>query len=149
MSLLTDTSVEPVLELRQALQRRLRLNRNYGTVVVICLGCVTLTAAEDWPHWRGSRGRGLLQEASGWNGSRWIDSKPTWEANVGEGASSPLLAGEQVFTLGHRDGQNIVSCLDATTGKATWTTSYKTPRYAPQRDWGRRVVFGTVLDAGV
>lgn len=89
----------------------------------------TLTLAEDWPHWRGSRRNGVIQDASGWNGSQWIDPKPTWTATIGEGASSPLLIGDQVFTLGFRDGQNVVSCLESSTGKVTWTTSYKTPRY--------------------
>ena len=86
-------------------------------VVVVGLCVPALASAEDWPHWRGSQRNGLIKEVSGWNGSRWIDSKPTWNANVGEGASSPLLIGEQVFTLGHRDGQNIVSCLESSTGK--------------------------------
>ena len=89
------------------------LSRTFWVTVAISLGCVTLAVAEDWPSWRGSQRTGILNEASGWNGSRWIDSKPTWTANVGEGASSPLLIGEQVFTLGHRDGQNIVSCLES------------------------------------
>lgn len=105
------------------------MSRIVWLIVVIGLGSLSPAKAEDWPHWRGSQRNGLLKEASGWNGSRWIDPKPTWEASVGEGASSPLLTGEQVFTLGHRDGQNIVSCLDAATGKLAWTASYNTPRY--------------------
>lgn len=105
-----------------------RVRRSLMAVVAGLCGTV-LASAEDWPHWRGSQRHGVIQEASGWNGSRWIDSKSTWSANVGEGASSPLLVGDHVFALGHRDGQNVVSCLEASTGKVAWTTSYKTPRY--------------------
>ena len=118
-----------VASLGRSFRGRLSLNRRFWTTVAISLGCITLAVAEDWPRWRGSQRNGLLKEESGWNGSRWIDSKPKWTANVGEGASSPLLINEQVFTLGHRDGQNIDSCLEASTGKIAWTTSYKTPRY--------------------
>ena len=66
--------------------------RSQPLLLVVVVGlCVTvLASAEDWPHWRGSQRNGLIKEVSGWNGSRWIDSKPTWTANVGEGASSPL-----------------------------------------------------------
>ncbi len=108
---------------------RSRRPRRIGTVATIVWSLAVLGSAEDWLHWRGSQRHGVIQEASGWNSSRWIDSKPTWTANVGEGASSPLLVGEQIFALGHRDGQNIVLCLEAQTGKVAWTTSYKTPRY--------------------
>ena len=108
---------------------RSRRPRRIGAVAMIGWSIAVLASAEDWAHWRGSQRHGVIQEASGWNGSRWIDSKPTWTANVGEGASSPLLVGEQIFALGHRDGQNIVSCLNAQTGEAVWTVSYKTPRY--------------------
>ena len=101
----------------------------FGTLLVISLSATLWAAAEDWPRWRGPQRNGVVQETSGWNGSRWIDVKATWVANVGEGASSPLAIGPHVFTLGYRDGQNVVSCLEAQTGAVAWTTTYQTPRY--------------------
>ena len=97
--------------------------------VLICFGSASTAFTADWPHWRGGQHNGLVSEASGWNGSSWINSKPTWTASVGEGASSPLVIGERVFTLGFRDGQNVVSCLETVSGKTVWTTSYVTKEY--------------------
>ena len=93
------------------------------------LQAVQGTAAAEWPHWRGGNRNGVVEQHSGWNGSRWIDEKTIWSGNVGEGGSSPLLVDKQIFTLGYRDGQNIISCLDAETGKSLWTATYKTPKY--------------------
>ncbi len=98
-------------------------------ILSLCLSQSLGTSAADWPHWRGPQRDGVVSEASAWDGSRWIDSKPTWTANVGEGASSPLVIGQQIFTLGHRDGLNIVSCLASPTGNVVWSTTYKSPRY--------------------
>lgn len=89
----------------------------------------TTASAEDWPHWRGNTRNGVVAEKSGWNGEHWINPKPDWNVQVGEGASSPLVVGQQVFTLGHRDGRDIVSCLEASTGKPTWTANYTAPKY--------------------
>ena len=86
-------------------------------------------AAEDWPHWRGKSRNGVVAEKSGWNGEHWINSRPDWTARVGEGASSPLIVGQQVFTSGHRDGRDIVTCLEASTGKPIWTANYTAPKY--------------------
>ncbi|MBI5759211.1 MAG: PQQ-binding-like beta-propeller repeat protein [Planctomycetales bacterium] len=113
---------------------------NYGTnsfsvslrislTVLSCFISISIASADDWPHWRGGQRNGHVNETSGWNGSRWIGSKPTWTASVGEGASSPLVIGGQVFTLGHRDGNDVVSCLDANTGKVVWEMSYPTKLY--------------------
>lgn len=97
--------------------------------VLICFGSASTAFTADWAHWRGGQHNGRVSEASGWNGSSWINSKPTWTASVGEGASSPLVIGERVFTLGFRDGQNVVSCLETVSGKTVWTTSYVTKEY--------------------
>lgn len=88
-----------------------------------------LVSADDWPHWRGVRRNGIVSEPSGWNGRRWIDPQPTWTVNVGEGASSPLVIGPQLFALGHRDGEDVVSCLETATGQTVWSTTYKTGKY--------------------
>ena len=56
----------------------LRLSRTLWATVVICLGCITPATSEDWPRWRGLQRNGLLKAVSGWNGSRWVDSNPTW-----------------------------------------------------------------------
>lgn len=88
-----------------------------------------IARADDWPHWRGPSRNDIVASSSGWDGQNWISSKPLWTAQVGEGASSPLLVKGQVFTLGHGNGQDVVSCLEATTGKLVWSVSVPARRY--------------------
>ena len=85
--------------------------------------------AADWPHWRGPNRTGVTDEASGWTGDAWLADKPAWTKRVGEGASSPIVAGERVFTLGWEDGKDTLRCLSAKDGKQLWAQSYKCPRY--------------------
>ncbi len=89
---------------------------------------LTLQAA-DWPHWRGPNRTGVTDEASGWTGDAWLPDKPAWSAKLGEGASSPIVVGERVFTLGWEDGKDTLRCLSAKDGKELWSQSYKCPRY--------------------
>src|SRR5947208_16280565 len=91
---------------------------------------LTLSAfAADWPHWRGPDRNGITDESSGWTGEQWLADKPAWTATVGEGASSPIVVGERVFTLGWEDGNDTLRCLSAKDGKLVWSQSYKCPRY--------------------
>lgn len=85
--------------------------------------------AADWPHWRGPNRDGTTAEPSGWTGTAWLAEKPLWGAKVGEGASSPLVAGDRVYALGHDGGKDVVRCLDAATGKELWAAEYTAPRY--------------------
>src|SRR5579884_2793861 len=85
----------------------------------------------DWPQFLGpqrnctSTETGLLQS--------WDEKGPPvlWQMNVGEGYSSPVIAGERLV-LFHRVGdEEIVECLDAAKGKELWkhreTTNYRDP----------------------
>lgn len=91
---------------------------------------LTLSAfGADWPHWRGPNRTGITDEASGWDGIAWLADKPIWSAKLGEGASSPIVAGDRVFALGWDDGKDTLRCLGAKDGKQLWAQSYKCPRY--------------------
>jgi outer membrane protein assembly factor BamB len=98
-------------------------------------GLLILTAflplpAADWPHWRGPQRNDTSTEESGWKpGMPWLPRDVAWSVNVGEGSTSPVVVQGRLFTLGWRDGQDHVVCLDATTGKRQWRVSYKAPRY--------------------
>jgi len=83
----------------------------------------------DWPHWRGPNRTDITDESSGWDGKSWLADKPVWTATVDQGASSPLVVGERVFTLGWRDDKDTVRCLSAKDGTQLWSVSYKCPRY--------------------
>ncbi|HEY3788716.1 MAG TPA: PQQ-binding-like beta-propeller repeat protein [Urbifossiella sp.] len=85
--------------------------------------------AADWPHWRGPSRTGITDEPSGWTGNKWLADPPAWTATVGEGASSPLVVGDRVFTLGWESGKDTLRCLNAKDGKMVWSVNYKCPKY--------------------
>jgi outer membrane protein assembly factor BamB len=102
-------------------------------VVAICavpaMDCVLVSRAkaDDWPHWRGPARGDVVSESSGWRGGRWLPERPDWTANVGAGATSPVVVGGRLFTMGWRDGSDRVVCLDAATGREIWSASYRSP----------------------
>lgn len=102
-----------------------------GLVVVVwSVICSTVPlVAEDWPHWRGPNRNDIVAESSGWTAKGWIENRPSWKAKVGEGSSSPIVVGERLFTMGWRDQQDSVYCLNAATGKEIWSVSYECPQY--------------------
>jgi outer membrane protein assembly factor BamB len=85
--------------------------------------------ASDWPHWRGPQRNDIVAENSGWKDGRWAAEKPVWEAEVGEGSTSPLIAGGRLYVMGWGGGEDHVRCLEARTGKPVWAVSYKCPQY--------------------
>jgi outer membrane protein assembly factor BamB len=81
-----------------------------------------LGAAFDWPQWRGpnrddvSKETGLLKQ---WPAD---GPKKLWSfTNAGQGYSGFSVVGGKLFTMGTRDGGEILICLDANTGKELWT----------------------------
>ena len=86
------------------------------------LSAVALNAANDWPQWRGpdrtdvSKESGLLKQ---WPAQ---GPKQLWVfKNAGNGYSGPAIVGGKLFTMGTRDGAEILLALDADTGKELWT----------------------------
>src|SRR4051812_9107040 len=101
-----------------------------GLALGLGLGLNPTSADElNWPHWRGPARNGLSPETSGWNEKAWPPQKPAWSRGVGAGASSPLVVGDRVFVMGWRGEQDVVSCLDATSGRELWKAAYKAPQY--------------------
>ena len=78
----------------------------------------------EWPMWRGAKAD-LISREVGWEFA-WPEAGPPklWTANVGIGFSSFSVADGRLYTMGHKDGNEIVHCLDAETGKSLWTHSY-------------------------
>jgi len=87
----------------------------------ISLLAVTPVASTDWPQWRGparddiSKETGLLKE---WPAE---GPKKLWSfTNAGNGYSGFAVAGGKLFTLGTRDGGEILITLDAAKGTELW-----------------------------
>jgi hypothetical protein len=79
-------------------------------------------AADDWPQFRGPKRDGVSTE-KGLLAS-WPKDGPklVWSfKNAGLGFSSLAIASGKLYTLGTRDKDEIVLCLDATSGNEQWT----------------------------
>lgn len=103
------------------------------TELAVVLCCLILPGttilADDWPHWRGPNRNDIISESSGWTADGWRSSESAWRQNVGEGSTSPIVVGDQLFVMGWRDQNDFVYCLHARTGKENWSVSYKCPQY--------------------
>jgi outer membrane protein assembly factor BamB len=101
----------------------------HTAMALFVLLSVEAAGAEDWPGWRGPQHNGHSREAAHYvAGSAW-PGKPAWEARVGEGAASPVVASGKVYAMGWEGERDHIRCLDAKTGKVLWSTSARSPRY--------------------
>lgn len=87
------------------------------------LASALLTAAADWPQWRGpdrtdiSKEAGLLKQ--------WPEGGPklAWiNKDVGLGYSGYAIAGGKLFTVGLRGDTELLIAVDAKSGKELWAT---------------------------
>lgn len=85
--------------------------------LALALVLASTSFAADWSHYRGPAQDGSTTESL----SALPAPKELWRAKVGTGLSSVVVAGGKLFTAGFRDGQEVLQCLDAKTGKPVWT----------------------------
>lgn len=100
----------------------MRIAEKIGVAAVVLVLCTT-AFAEDWPKWRGPRGDGISQEknwAKPWQG----ELKKAWSLSVGTGYASPVAADGKVYLLAQKDDQEVLTCLDAASGKVIWAEGY-------------------------
>ena len=92
-------------------------------LVPVLLASALVTAAADWPQWRGpnrddiSKETGLLKS--------WPEGGPklAWlNKDVGLGYSGYAIAGGKLFTLGLRGDTEFLIAVDVKTGKELWAT---------------------------
>ena len=98
-----------------------------GILVGVCIVLPTITprvAADDWPFFRGPHNNGVSLE-SGWL-VQWPKSGPrvAWRKDLGIGASSFVVVGNRVISMGNRQDTDTVWCLDAESGRVVWQYDY-------------------------
>jgi outer membrane protein assembly factor BamB len=77
-----------------------------------------------WNRWRGPHFNGMSHETD------WIPEFPRegpkmlWRQKIGVGFSSLAIANERVYTMGNKNDHDVVTCIDAETGKIIWNTGY-------------------------
>jgi outer membrane protein assembly factor BamB len=79
----------------------------------------TAASAQDWPGWRGAARDGRL---TGFKPpAEWPkELKQGWQIEVGEGHASPALVDGRLYVFVRRGGDEVLACLDASTGKELW-----------------------------
>ncbi|HET9705385.1 MAG TPA: hypothetical protein VFP85_15185, partial [Vicinamibacterales bacterium] len=92
-------------------------------VGLFILAAASNSAAQDWTQWRGPARDGVIPPA--------VIPKPWpatvtrgWAVEVGEGYSSPVVAGGRVFLHSRRDPEEIVTAIDLATGSVVWQQNY-------------------------
>jgi outer membrane protein assembly factor BamB len=89
-------------------------------VVLLCANCVW---AQDWPQWRGLNRDGKVTGFK--TPETWPkELKEKWKVTVGNGDATPALVGEKLYVFSRQDGNEVLRCLDAATGKEIWKESY-------------------------
>ena len=95
-------------------------------------------SADDWRCFRGPNHNGVSAE-TGWMVQRpGTGPKVAWRTDVGIGASSVVVAGGRLVTMGSCKEKNeeIVWCLDAHDGSTLWQFKYASPFDARQFEGG-------------
>lgn len=90
---------------------------------MLILGMTTSAFSQDWPQWRGANRDGKV---SGFEAPKlWpaeLDLK--WKITVGLGDASPVMAGGKLYSFTRMEGDEVIMCLDASTGKEIWQNKY-------------------------
>jgi outer membrane protein assembly factor BamB len=95
-----------------------------GVSILILLSLAAIVQADDWPVW-GGKNRDFIVNATGLADS-WPASGPKkiWSRALGDGYS-PIAEEAGVLYTGFRRGSNdVVTALDAATGKTIWEYEY-------------------------
>jgi len=81
--------------------------------------------APSWPQWRGAARDGVatFDAPRAWPASL----TKVWEAQVGVGHSSPVIAGGKVVVHTREGAREVVRAFDLVTGKGLWQEAYDAP----------------------
>lgn len=100
----------------------------FRTLFVLGMFACGLTAAEaqDWTQWRGPQRDGTVAARNA--PDSWPKSlRRVWRTEVGEGYSSPVVAGGRAFVHSRRDPEEIVTAVNLSDGKVIWQQKYSAP----------------------
>lgn len=95
--------------------------RSLLVAVLVSFSGIALLA--QWPQWRGPNRDGVVAAAN--VPAAWpATPRLKWAHKVGEGYSTPVVAGGRAFIHSRQDPDEIVTAVDLATGKSVWTARY-------------------------
>lgn len=101
-------------------------NKSILTGIAFGFACAStvLFAADEWPCFRGPNADGISKETK-WNPAGLQGgAKIAWKANVGKGYSGFAVKDNLAYTMGNKDGKDVVVCLKVADGSVVWSRSY-------------------------
>lgn len=92
-------------------------------LIWLTLAGVWSLAAADWPQWRGPNRDG---KAAGFNAPQTWPKElvEKWKVTVGVGDSTPALVGDRLYAFGRQENDEVIQCLEASSGKTIWEARY-------------------------
>ena len=96
----------------------------FTSLAVILFFAAAAASAQEWTQWRGPARDGSVSAKNA--PTTWPEAlKRTWRVEVGEGYSSPVVAGGRVFIHGRKDPEEIVESINLADGKVLWQQKYQ------------------------
>ena len=84
----------------------------------------TTATAQEWTQWRGPARDGSVSVKN--TPAAWPEKlQRSWRVEIGEGYSSPVVAGGRAFVHGRRDPEEIVASINLSDGKVLWEQKYQ------------------------
>jgi outer membrane protein assembly factor BamB len=114
----------------------------FGALLAVVLSA---GSADDWPQWLGPHRDAVSPEViAPWGGPLRV----VWRHPIGEGHSSPIVAGGRVFLHSRVTGQEaeVVHAWDAETGRPLWHASYPRAMFSTPFGNGPRATPAAVGD---
>jgi outer membrane protein assembly factor BamB len=98
---------------------KFRLWHGFLTVNALIL-LATTVHAQDWTQWRGPNRDGNAPILT----AAWPKTlKEEWKLTVGIGHSSPVVANGRIYIFARQGEEEVLLCLEATSGKEIWKSS--------------------------
>jgi outer membrane protein assembly factor BamB len=97
-----------------------------GAAIAASLYAMPVMFAQDWPQWRGPNRDGAVsafREPGAWPEAL----KQQWKIEVGLGYATPLVVGQRLYLFTRQGEEEVMSALDAASGKVLWRTAYSAP----------------------
>ena len=114
------------------------MTSRYVYLLGVCVGllAITLSAQKpslDYPQWRGQPRDGSASAFT--EPKAWPDTlSQQWRTEVGLDYATPLVVGDRLYVFSRRGENEVMSALEAASGKMIWNTGLWTsePRQAGQ-----------------
>jgi outer membrane protein assembly factor BamB len=130
-----------------------KLNLAISVITTLIIFCSTDSFSQEWPQFRGSNRDGKV---TGFKApASWPEQlTQVWKVKTGTGDATPILVGKKIYLNTRQEGDEVILCLDAATGKELWVDKYPVaaasgpaaahpgPRSTPAYANGKIVTFG-------